>query len=209
MREGGRMRVARRRRRDGVPIFCSPPRSCCSSHPAAGEFPGQVPPPPLQTPPDLPREFPSQWGSSPSTAQCLIWGAQSFIPAPPPPPALQLCSSPARNFTWGKKTSPANRTHDSTFLLALVSPSLARGSPWPPQPYPLAWKSGSSASSILSPLGFSSFILGVGWGAGSLMSGLGGWQRVGLGRMGEATRAGASWCCCFLLLENASWQGRI
>lgn len=117
---------------------------------------GRSPPCPNRPPGDwnLPREFPSQWGASPSPDQCPIWGPQSFTAAHLP--ALLL---PSEEFFLGKNPPPANRTHDSTFLLAPVPLSLARGSPWPPQPHPLTWKSGSAASSSLSPLGFSSFIL--------------------------------------------------
>jgi len=156
------MRVARRRRRDGGPHLLQPPQimllllSSCWGIPWAG-----VPPPPPNPP------FGGGGGHLPRDSHCngvhphqhLNPSLVGHSPSSLPPPAPLL---PGEEFYSGKKKTPppANRTHDSTFLLALVSPSLARGSPWPPQPHPLAWKSGSSASSILSPSGFSSFIWG-------------------------------------------------
>lgn len=149
----------------GSPSPAAPPDHAAPPIQLLGNSLGRSPPPRYPKPPSRGLE-PAQGIPTAMGTQIRVpfgdWGHSPSL-LPPPLPTLLL---PGEEFSLGKKKKippPANRTHDSTFLLAPVPLSLARGSPWPPQPHPLTWKSGSAASSSFSPLlGFSSFILEVG-----------------------------------------------
>lgn len=92
------VRRRRRRTKNGVPISCSPPRSLCSSHAAAGEFPGQLPP--LSKPSrglEPAQGIPIANGTHPHPQISVPGRSPSLLPP------SQLCSSPVRNFPWERK----------------------------------------------------------------------------------------------------------